>query len=260
VFLFLKNVRRIELYTKASIGAPPELLVAAALDVPAGQALPQQQILAFMREQQSGSGKGTMYQRLAQTPEQQLPLTCTVVDVKISSRTGLPEGSDREGAMERTEADSGDIETAGTRTVVTQSSWLVVNQLAGGSARMMAVEAHRRGKTDARGWVPWVGVAAPIQPQRALQVRSLIDGNDWLASLCNPIVKRWHPSMCSRQTCTHIHRRTAVPSVSCRCPCSLAYQCTSMAHSSSLQTAATFGMEQAWRELGSRGHNGMQCF
>jgi sacsin len=145
--LFLKSVRQVELCRKRAGSSEVETLLDVRLQA-AGAEHPQTPIHAFVKGPE-------FYQRLAQMEASELPGACGRVKLAIS-RPGAANGAEEGGK--------------GAESV---QSWLVCNVLGGGQAREMCLESFGSGAHSgrSRGWVPWGGVAARIDPAAATTVR-----------------------------------------------------------------------------------------
>ncbi len=136
--LFLKSLKMVELWVRDNAESEPQKMFSAELGPVVScdqqQQHPQAAIKAFV------SGKDAFYQQLKATSDNNLPNTCTTVDVKLQNTQQEQENK--------------------------QQRWLVCNLLAGGAAKQLALQgaaAHGSNAAMPRGWVPWAGVAAPIR-------------------------------------------------------------------------------------------------
>ena len=189
VLLFLKSVRRVELYIKAGPDVPPRLLLSASLSLPTAQGAaaapalqaasslgsgssigehPQQAVLRFVR----GPAGSDFFQRLAGAKEGELPRACAPVTVSVAGSVpdtlgpGALSGAAESGSSTSSWAPG----EAGPQQQQQEErqQWLVCSLLAGARAQRMAVEASRAPRAEGKGWVPWAGVAAPLQPPTSL--------------------------------------------------------------------------------------------
>lgn len=142
--LFLKSLKLVELWVRDNSESEPRQVFSAELTPEFSSSQhPQAEIKAFVGSQ--GGGKDAFYQRLKATKDSDLPTSCSIIDVKLQNSSRKQE---QESSRHR---------------------WLVCNLLAGGSAKQLALQgvtaAAAAATTNAaipRGWVPWAGVAAPI--------------------------------------------------------------------------------------------------
>jgi len=138
--LFLKSLKLVELWVRDNSESEPRQMFSAELapELPSSQH-PQAEIKAFVGRE--GGGKDTFYQRLKATKDSDLPSSCSIIDVKLQNSVSQQEGQE-----------------------IFQHRWLVCNLLAGGSAKQLALEGAAAATNVAipRGWVPWAGIAAPI--------------------------------------------------------------------------------------------------
>ncbi len=145
--LFLKSLKLVELWVRDNAESEPRQVFSAELSPSSLQQQQQQQhpqaaVKAFVSH---GGGKDAFYQQLKATKDSDLPSSCTTVDVKLRQQEQ-------------------DIER--------KQRWLVCNLLAGGAARQLALQGAApagNSGTMPRGWVPWAGVAAPINVDKQVE-------------------------------------------------------------------------------------------
>lgn len=160
--LFLRNVRKVDVYVQTHQGQPPVLLYGA--EVPQeDRGESWRQIDKFMASADGSqdasavsevSSKRSFYSRLRRAAENQLPSVTQIVHVRSyehddyegcrrSLREGFSSAGDSPGASERT-----------TRI----EKYLVCNQLGGGKAREIACAAEN----ESLKLIPWAGIAGRI--------------------------------------------------------------------------------------------------
>jgi len=137
--LFLKSLRRVELWSKESVDSQPSLVFSVeARPIGAAANHPQQAIAEFVKSA-SSDNRSEFYKKLAN--EAKLPLTCSALDVCVM------------------DPGSGGL---------SEQRWMVCNLLARGSPLRMALNDQG----SQRGWVPWAGVAAVINPASCVEGRA----------------------------------------------------------------------------------------
>ena len=167
--LFLKSLKKVELWVRDSPSTQPRQLFSAEATTSLPGALPPQAaVKAFVTQSDGGGGGGggskdTFYKQLKETKEEDLPSTCTAVDITLidSSNTNTS-SSENDGSGGGGGGDSSSL--IQQQHQQQQQQWLVCNLIAGGAARKLALEGSNPKNATPRGWVPWAGVAAPVNP------------------------------------------------------------------------------------------------
>ena len=156
--LFLKSLRRVELWVRDSANSEPQKVFAGGVAPRGGSPQPQAAVKAFVTENGNRDG---FYRRLRETPDAALPSSCVTVDVRLETGGGNQ-------LVESNEQHDGQHPSA----PMSQQTWLVCNLLAGGSAKQLALEGANPKNATPRGWVPWAGVAAVVEPSQSVQGRA----------------------------------------------------------------------------------------
>ncbi|TDH74225.1 hypothetical protein CCR75_001452 [Bremia lactucae] len=167
--LFLRNVRKVDVYLQPEIDSPPIYLYGA--EVPEeDRGETWRTIDRFMCNDESPrnssmthlSSKREFYARLRSTPTESLPSVTQVLNIRCRQQKNLQELFLRFGkvaSQEGTEANM--IETkAATEDHLEETieKYLVCNQIGGGKARDMACAAEN----ESLKLIPWVGIASRI--------------------------------------------------------------------------------------------------
>ncbi|CAI5741174.1 unnamed protein product [Peronospora destructor] len=166
LMLFLRNVRKVEVYFQPEINQPPILLYGA--EVPEGdRGESWRKINRFMRNDGlprniSGmtelSAKREFYARLRSTPTDKLPSVTQVLHIRRRKQKDLEKSFHRfggESGYPGTQTLEADKEYLMDETI---EKYLVCNQIGGGKAREMACAAEN----ESLKLIPWVGIAARI--------------------------------------------------------------------------------------------------
>lgn len=170
VLLFLKSVRRVELHIKADADSAPRLLLSASLEPSAlqsaaapsalqlaGDGHPQHAVARFVK---GTGGSSDFFQRLQAAAEGELPQACGAVTVTVQGGVPSTPALGPAGSASHPQEEQHQQQQ--------QQQWMVCSLLAGARARRMAVEAAKGPRGEGKGWVPWAGVAAPLQPPISL--------------------------------------------------------------------------------------------
>ncbi|KAF1774833.1 Zinc finger, RING-type, conserved site [Phytophthora cactorum] len=161
--LFLRNVRKVEVYYQPEIDQPPVLLYDA--EVPKeDRGESWREIDRFMRYNESPSStsgttelsaKREFYARLLSTPKEELPSVTQVLHIRRRQQKELQESFGRFGiatSQQESEVEIDDLMEESTE------KYLVCNQIGGGKARDMACAAEN----ESLKLIPWVGIASRI--------------------------------------------------------------------------------------------------
>ncbi|KAE9129842.1 hypothetical protein PF010_g4058 [Phytophthora fragariae] len=161
--LFLRNVRKVEVYLQSQIDQAPVLLYDAEVpEEDRGEAW--RKIDRFMRNGELAgsvprttelSAKREFYARLRSTPAEELPSVTQVLHIRRQQQKQLNEMYSHFGGGAGTQ---GLVETEGDRMEATTETYLVCNQIGGGKAREIACAAEN----ESLKLIPWVGVAGRI--------------------------------------------------------------------------------------------------
>lgn len=152
--LFLKSLRRVELWVRENATSEPRQIFAGEVAPREGGPQPQAAVKAFVTE---GGNRDGFYRRLRETPDSALPSTCVAVDVRLEDLSGHRDSNGQNGQHP---------------SASSQQTWLVCNLLAGGAAKQLALEGANPKNATPRGWVPWAGVAAVVDPPGQLLGRA----------------------------------------------------------------------------------------
>ncbi|CAH0485094.1 unnamed protein product [Peronospora farinosa] len=166
LMLFLRNVRKVEVYFQSEINKPPILLYGA--EVPEGdRGESWRKIDRFMHNDGLSrsipgmtelSAKREFYERLRSTPTNELPSVTQVLHIRRRQHKDLEKMFHRfggESGYPRTQTLEAAKECLMDETV---EKYLVCNQIGGGKAREMACAAEN----ESLKLIPWVGIAARI--------------------------------------------------------------------------------------------------
>ncbi|OAE21027.1 hypothetical protein AXG93_606s1120 [Marchantia polymorpha subsp. ruderalis] len=141
--LFLRNVTSITVYVREDGGQEMQELYRIRRQGSESKDkhdIAHKQVYEFVRgDPQNPIDKEQFYRKLQRTADTQLPWHCGKVDISV-----------RMAGLEKSE------------------SWLISNAIGGGSARDQSVALENR----SRGFVPWSGIAAPLQPEHPARVGS----------------------------------------------------------------------------------------
>ncbi|KAG3135578.1 hypothetical protein PI126_g18191 [Phytophthora idaei] len=161
--LFLRNVRKVEVYYQPEIDQPPVLLYDA--EVPKeDRGESWREIDRFMRHNESPSStsgttelsaKREFYARLRSTPKEELPSVTQMLHIRRRQQKELQESFGRFGlatSQQESEVEMDDLMEESTE------KYLVCNQIGGGKARDMACAAEN----ESLKLIPWVGIASRI--------------------------------------------------------------------------------------------------
>ncbi|KAG1701483.1 hypothetical protein DVH05_010784 [Phytophthora capsici] len=163
--LFLRNVRKVEVYVQSDIDQQPVFLYGA--EVPEEERGDSWRMIdRFMRGDNSlGSKPGTelsakreFYSRLRSTPTEDLPSVSQVLHIRRRQQKQLETLFHRFGEAGRlTRQEVTDLEK-GDHLQESIEKYLVCNQIGGGKAREMACAAEN----ESLKLIPWVGIASRI--------------------------------------------------------------------------------------------------
>lgn len=163
--LFLRSVRKVDIYVQSDCDAPPVLLYGA--EVPSeDRGESWRQIDRFMssadapqgRSVVSGaSSKHSFYSRLRRTPDAELPSVTQIVHIRSYEHTAYQEYMDsiREGSSMPVPPVS---EVGASERTTGVEKYLVCNQLGGGKTREIACAMENK----ALKLIPWAGIAGRI--------------------------------------------------------------------------------------------------
>ncbi|CAI5714235.1 unnamed protein product [Hyaloperonospora brassicae] len=164
--LFLRNVRKVEIYLQSEIGQSPTLLYGAEVpEEDRGESW--RGIDRFMQHDEvSGNAAGVpgltakreFYARLQSTPADKLPSVTQVLRIRRLHRKELAILFDRFSGEQRnleTQTVEAEEENQMDETV---EKYLVCNQIGGGKAREMACAAEN----ESLKLIPWVGIAGRV--------------------------------------------------------------------------------------------------
>ncbi|ETL96493.1 hypothetical protein, variant 1 [Phytophthora nicotianae] len=161
--LFLRNVRKVEVYFQPEIDQSPVLLYDAEVpEEDRGESW--REIDRFMRNTESTSGttelsaKREFYARLRSTPTQELPSVSQVLHIRRRQQKELQDSFHRFGTV--TSHQESEVEMD-HRMEETTEKYLVCNQIGGGKARDMACAAEN----ESLKLIPWVGIASRIDEE-----------------------------------------------------------------------------------------------
>ncbi|OWZ18889.1 hypothetical protein PHMEG_0006950 [Phytophthora megakarya] len=166
--LFLRNVRKVEVYFQSEVNQPPVLLYDA--EVPQeDRGESWRQIDRFMRPEESQrstpsmtelSAKREFYARLRSTPTKELPSVTQVLHIRRRQQVKLHKWFSYFGQADPTSLEALEIDM-GDKMEDTSEKYLVCNQLGGGRAREMACAAEN----ESLKLIPWVGIASRIDEE-----------------------------------------------------------------------------------------------
>ncbi|KAL3671864.1 hypothetical protein V7S43_002532 [Phytophthora oleae] len=162
--LFLRNVRKVEVYVQSDIDQHPVLLYGA--EVPEEERGDSwRKIDRFMRGNDlPGSRPGTelfakreFYSRLRSTPTEELLSVTQVLHIRRRQQIQLESLFQQFGKADSPDQEASDVEKEGQMQESIEK-YLVCNQIGGGKARDMACAAEN----ESLKLIPWVGIASRI--------------------------------------------------------------------------------------------------